>query len=958
MTTQGCLVVLVGALLIGAAGAAPAQDSAAVRDTTRMRAPLTSTFALRGEFLRSLPIDDPRDALALYPGVVSRDDARGVLGRGDVSLRGSAAGEASVYIDGAPARRVLFGTDGMVPGLSAIDQIVVTTGVTGAEVADARGGLIAYTIRSGGPTLAGDVRATSDAFFGDGSTVGYNTFDAWVGGPLPGLRGSTWFLSGVVQGQESRYRSSLAAGIPFYVTGVTDTVVSEVGAGSVVVPQYVQWSGECGATGNANTSIGTSIRDNYGAACHGLGQAMDWSSAQRALGKLAFAYGDGGAVAFTGLVARQQERGFPGEVIGATTLYQGGRATSSLFVANWRQPLSLAGAGAAVRVTLSFGTDQSIAGPLASSSEVATRDPALGIEWGSLRFEGEDILPVPITDAIIRNVRTNTGLRVPYLNRSDLENVQPWRLNPYGLIDNGWYTQGLGTTLTFGDERRLHGNASVEGRPLAGHRVVLGVDADRVTASYYSSYMLNQIQFDAFIVEPRRWGVYVTDSLGLGRGTLELGVRWDRYTSDALYPRTPGRVFTHPRAGLYPAAATDDAVYAAYLADDSIWVGASGQSTPSLRVRGAYPFGAATVLRASYGQQVEPPSLNVLHARANNDLAFTSVRGPFGRDITYATMSAAELGVQHALDDAWTLDAAVYRKTGLRPYAARFSSFADPSGFSGDSLTVAALQRVEGSTATGVDVWLHARWPAWVDATLGYALQRTAPPATASLTTHTVTGVVGLVVPDGGAPGWVLRGVRAYATLRFTNGVHYTRLANSGAGWTLEDGFGSGAVAEPINASTLPWTKHLDVRVDKGWRTAGIQWGVFVDLRNILGFSNQVDVFTETGDIENAGHRIQTIGDPAFPSREYAQLRDEAATAGALAGDGTTIDLRGNCATWGSPVNCVSLVRVENRFGDGDGLYTAAEQERAFNAYYDAFFGSWRFYEPGRTLRVGLQIGF
>ena len=31
------------------------------------------------------------------------------------------------------------------------------------------------------------------------------------------------------------------------------------------------------------------------------------------------------------------------------------------------------------------------------------------------------------------------------------------------------------------------------------------------------------------------------------------------------------------------------------------------------------------------------------------------------------------------------------------------------------------------------------------------------------------------------------------------------------------------------------------------------------------------------------------------------------------------------------------LIRAEQRFGNGDGIYTVAEQTRAFNSYYDSF---------------------
>ena len=954
-------MVLVGVLLTGAAGAARAQDSAAaVRDTTRMRAPLTSKFTLRGEFLRSLPVDDPRDALALYPGVVSRDDARGVLGRGDAALRGAAPGEASVYVDGAPARRWLFGTDGIVPGLAAIEEIVVTTGVPDASVADARGGVIAYMIRDGGASVAGDFRATSDEPFGDGSTVGYNTFEGLLGGPLPGVRGSTWFFAGVAQGQRSHYRSSRAADHPLFVTGATDTVVTDTAGGNpIALPQYVQWSGECGAVGNPDSPVGRDIQGNYGAECHGLGQAMDWTSALRLHGKLTFAYGAGGSVSLTGLTARLQERRFPGEVIGAPTLFRGLRASSSMFVANWRHPLRLAGADAGVRVILSLGDDESITGALAPASEAATRDPALGIEFGTLRFEGEDILPVPITETIVRNVRTNSGLRVPYLGRSDLANVQPWRLNPYGLIANGWYTSGLGTTLTFGDERRLHGSASLQWQPVAGHHVVLGGDADRVNASLYSSHMLEQVGMDAFILSSRRWGIYASDEVAFGATVLSVGLRWDRFTSDARYPRTPGRLFTHPRY-VWLDAGTNDSAYAAYLADDSIWTYAEPQSELSPRLSAAYRLGASAALRASYGQHIETPSLDDLNRGANLDLAYAPTFFGWGRDVAYGKVSAAELGLRHAVGDAVTMDWAVYRKAGLEMYGLRFTKFVDPADPT-DTLMVPALQRVPGSTATGVDIRLDWRRADWLEATFGYALEHRSQEFGEPLTTQSVTGVVGLTVPEESASrsglGAIARGMSGHVTLRLTSGRQYTRLANTGAGWTLADGLGSGLVNGPINGARLPWTKHLDLRVDKRWQTAGLDWRVFLDARNILGLANLVDIFTETGTTENVRHRSETIGDPFVGSREYGQLWYEAQVAGALASD-QTIDLRGNCQSWPEPVNCTSLVRVENRFGDGDGLYTVAEQERAFNAFYDSFFGPSRFYEAGRTLRLGLDIAF
>jgi hypothetical protein len=167
----------------------------------------------------------------------------------------------------------------------------------------------------------------------------------------------------------------------------------------------------------------------------------------------------------------------------------------------------------------------------------------------------------------------------------------------------------------------------------------------------------------------------------------------------------------------------------------------------------------------------------------------------------------------------------------------------------------------------------------------------------------------------------------------------------------------AGTPSEALFTARLPFFTRVDLRLAKTMNVAGRPWEVYLDARNVLNARNVIALFGETGETVNTAHRLQTIGDPDAPSGEYASLRNEALDAAALEPDGTTVNLTA-CPTWGNPFNCVALSRVERRFGDGNGLYTIAEQERAFNAYYDDFFGAWRFYAPGRTLRIGLRLGF
>ncbi|MGH7675786.1 MAG: carboxypeptidase regulatory-like domain-containing protein, partial [Gemmatimonadales bacterium] len=303
----------------------------------------TSRTALPGRLLDSLPVDDVRQALALSPGVVLRGDALGVASLQDLSIRGGGLGEAALYMDGAPVRFQTFGVRGVALGTTGLAEASVTTGVPGPAVADARGGVIAYVSRSGGPTMQGWVRAETDELFAEGSSIGFNRFSGAVGGPFSPVRNLTWQVSATLLGQRSHYYGKGAADQPSYALGGIDTVVEVPGAAGfyppVVLPRFVQASGECGQSGNGNTAVGREIRDNYGFACSGLRRPMDWSTDWRAQAKLFYSYGAGSSVGLTLLTGEHQERFFPGAAVADAALYQGGRAWSRLAVANWGQRL-------------------------------------------------------------------------------------------------------------------------------------------------------------------------------------------------------------------------------------------------------------------------------------------------------------------------------------------------------------------------------------------------------------------------------------------------------------------------------------------------------------------------------------------------------------------------------------------------------------------------------------------
>src|SRR2546430_4876388 len=181
-------VLLLSALHPWFARTSVAQDTLA--DTVR------SGLRLSGDRLRRLPIDDPRHALVLIPGVRLTSSDIGVTPTATLLIRGSTAGRSNVYVDGASLRFQTLGGAGVGLAPNAIADASVLTGVAPAFLGDASGGVIAYETRSGGGGLTGDLCSVSDERFTDASSAGSNRIEGLLGGPIARGGKLTVFLSG------------------------------------------------------------------------------------------------------------------------------------------------------------------------------------------------------------------------------------------------------------------------------------------------------------------------------------------------------------------------------------------------------------------------------------------------------------------------------------------------------------------------------------------------------------------------------------------------------------------------------------------------------------------------------------------------------------------------------------------------------------------------------------------
>ncbi len=931
---------------------------------------VTSKTIVSGDLINSLPIDDVRNIIAIQPGVVESGSGNGV------SIRGGRPGEANVYIDGAPVRSTNFGNQAITVGTNAVEEASVTTGALGVDFGDAQSGVISYTTRTGGSQLEGSVSYTTDEPFGNTLSVGFNRFEGSIGGPVPSISNLRFFVSSVVQGQVTRFRGTDFEKVPTFVLGATDTTVTDNDGNSVDVPTYIQYGGQCDAAAN------------FGQACNGRQAPFDWLNDVKLQGKLSYSYGSGSSIALSGLASGQQGRVTPGGTaggvggsVGNPLSFTGFHNWQRLYVLNLNHSVyKRAESELAINVNLSLGQDRGMAGPLDPASEANSRDPSLGLTFTTLNFRGISLMPFPLSDDIIRNVRSNSGLRTPYLNQTGLRNIQPYRTNPYGLA-SGFPTQGEDGTGTLNSENRYRGFVNIDWQANRFHRFHFGGEFKKTDLAYYNSGFITQIFMDLFHVKPVTWSLWADDRLDLGDVVLELGGRYDFMDSKALFADTPGRIFTNPA---YAAASNYDAALAA------VFTPAEKHTTLSPVLRVSFPITEKTDFRLSYAHQVQTPDFLTLLSGSNNDFSFTNTNDAFGRDVGFGKTIQFEFGVRHAFNPDLVFDVSAYNKDFVSELAYRIKPFSDPAN-PGDVVNVNVLTTGDFGYARGIDFKLDKRIGAWLDFSGGYTFQvarstgsdpfsylrttsrqisavtgdRIPPPEQALPTddnrTHNFVGSLALHVPNDWRPGTtlgaILRNVGAFASLRAVSGLPYTRQKNTGAGATApRQGFGLTATSvEPVNSSNLPWTKYINLTVNKGISLGRADVLAFVDVRNLFDFRNVIGLFVETDDVVNALNREQ-VTSPAF-----ASLRNEASQNGKLLAGGA-IDLRPSCGTWtGStpgPVNCAALRQVEARYGDGDRVYTLDEQTAALNAFYDRFNGPQTFYDQPRHIRLGLELKF
>jgi len=416
----------------------------------------------------------------------------------------------------------------------------------------------------------------------------------------------------------------------------------------------------------------------------------------------------------------------------------------------------------------------------------------------------------------------------------------------------------------------------------------------------------------------------------------------------------------------------------------------------SPRVQVSFPVTDRTNFRLSYSHQVQAPDFGLLLGGINIDLDFTNTNHVFGTDLDFGKTIAFEFGIRHAFSDDMVLDVAAYNKDIVSDPAARLVTLFDPALNRDNDFRI--LTNLDFGNVRGLDVRLDRRFGNFFNGTIAYAYQQAKntgsdpftyvnygsrivnqvggnngaqPPPQGILPTddsrpHALTGAFSVTFPGdwkrGSVLGDVLRNVSVFSTFRYTSGTAYTK-----CGLSIEEQSILSTencvrlFPEGLNTQRLPGFKELNARFTKSFGLGGLDLTGYLDVRNLLNWKNIVQVFAVNGDVRNDVEREE------HRNADLSDLASEGNLNDALDANGGILlpSAHEQCAGWvaskesrPAAANCLYLIRAEQRFGDGDGVFSVEEQGTAIDALYDAGRGEPQQTNPGRRARLGLEINF
>ena len=836
----------------------------------------------------------------------------------------------------------------------------------------------------------------TDGIFSDVASVGLSRVEASLGARISG--GVRFFAYGDFGAQQSPFFGQGFDKVSTYVPGGAVGTIRipfdfrNTDSLDAVIPAFVQFGGQCDQNANVD-AVGNAV------SCRGRRFAQAWSTDLDVGGRLEYSYSNGSRISFTRRLSRSQHmnsNSFLTESIGGA-MYE-----TDSYAVDWYHTVVMSrGQGLWFNVNISQQNDRLVAGSLDRSWDLENRSATVSAVFQRMRFAfddghfSDDVEERAVTKLrdgadwrqLIDNVRSNLGTQRPRDGDSTVDRVAVPRLNPFACIC-GLLNTGSDWGLQLTTEDRLVGRATVEWRTGGRNLVRLGGLFSDATRRHIATD-LNASGGDAYTGDPQQIQFYVQDRFDFGNVVVEAGFRWQRYNANGLFPKVPGRIFSHPdfEVGLTGSSNVFDRSRS------------HGELLPLARV--SVSMGDQTAVWGSYIGVAESPTAADVYHNSNGDISNLDSLATFGSDAGFARLNRIRVGLTHIVNGFLTLNLSSFHENRITEFADVSVDLLDP--VLGDVRNAVIFSVVDADRdVRGLDLQLDYRGNRYLSgqfeyryrdqlsvgtnrasfslgsdavAHLGVVLDRPSfaargdrpEPAGSGFALddrrrHELAGAWAVRFPRD-FPIGPLRDFSIFGVFRYRSGLAYTPVVlNEGSELTSNDPFNLFAGSGLFLSAETPWTKQLDVRITKGFDVGRTRLLFYADVDNLLNFRNLNKVFVETGRAQNPQHFEQNFLEPGL-----LRLSNEARASGFhtfvdVAGESVeAVDLTNDCLVWvgeGGPLACEMLRAAELRFGNGDGIYDETEQEVAIRSFYDVSYGESNFLGAQRHARIGLQLTF
>jgi len=797
-------------------------------------------------------------------------------------------------------------------------------------------------------------------------------------------------------------------------SGKANSAGTPTDSSQIKVYDYALTEGGCNLPASQGGFIGANdarMAANYGVTCHANQAYTSPSTNYFTTDKLNYTFGQGSRISLGYVFSGNQNRGT------LTDGRTGGSISgSNLLNLEWSQTIIKS---AAHQLTLdaiiSRQTNNRTSSTLTASSESSTRSSPGGFILGKLKF---DVNPkdYPVDSTLIYNIltanktnrigitdgnNTNQYGGVPaFTSNGPQDGICPLNNSNIDVCAAGGGGGSDQAALSYNFENRWVGIANIDFQADRYNRLKIG---GQFTSSLIENYNSNTAGNGVFPItyenghlsaggRPIQYNAYVEDRLDLGDVVLVAGARYDYYWTKAWrwneYPEISTRPGFTPDSLFCPAGSTPSATAKCALVQDP----SHNYLSPHIQV--SFPVNDKTNFRLSYAQNVQSPDFGLIYDASLFDLGVSgqNQRGRWGQDLDFGKTITFEFGARHAFSDDMVLDVAVYNNDIVANPSFGFEHPIDPTTGSANILYL--VTNKDFGNTRGVDVRLDRRIGSYFNGSLTYSFQQSkntgtdpfaylgffepisgfvGDPPTAALPTalskpHTLTALFNVSLPSdwekGSILGAILNRTGFFVTARIASGAPYTRCdpTDLGSIGVLSGGScGSLGSVSNFNAARLPMSKQFDIRATKDFRVGKYQFTGYVDARNVLNLQNITSVWAQTGTTSSG---LETEALWAADSGGFAAYA--VATGELNQVDKASINLPTSAAGCGKVLNgttsaapqCFYMLQSEKRFGNGDGVYSLAEQRLASDSK-NAFANSvWSHNTGARTIRFGLEVNF